>query len=46
MVKKKSEALVQAQPRRAPVTFGETERWFEDFFPRPFPLMGPGGGRV
>jgi HSP20 family protein len=40
MVKKKSKALVKAEPRRAPAPFEKTERWFENFFRRPFPLMG------
>jgi len=41
MVKKKSKALVKAEPRRAPAPFEGTERWFGDFFRRPFSLTSP-----
>ena len=41
MAKKKSQAVVKREPERVLVPFEETERWFEDFFRRPFPLMGP-----
>jgi len=41
MAKKKSQAVVKREPGRVVEPFEETERWFEDFFRRPFPLMGP-----
>jgi len=41
MAKKKSQAVLKREPGRALMPFEETERWFEDFFRRPFPLMGP-----
>jgi HSP20 family protein len=41
MAKKKSQAVVKREPERALMPFEETERWFEDFFRRPFPLVGP-----
>jgi HSP20 family protein len=41
MARKKSKALVKVEPRRAVGPFEDTERWFEDFFRRPFPFMGP-----
>jgi HSP20 family protein len=41
MAKKKEKELVKVEPSKAPSTFEEMERWFEDFFRRPFSLMGP-----
>jgi HSP20 family protein len=41
MVKKKSKGLVKADPRKVPMPFEGMERWFEDFFGRTFPSMGP-----
>jgi len=41
MVEKKSKGLVKADPRKVPMPFEGMERWFEDFFGRTFPSMGP-----
>ncbi|HYA12052.1 MAG TPA: Hsp20/alpha crystallin family protein [Thermodesulfovibrionales bacterium] len=41
MAKKKEKELVKVEPSKAPSTFEEMERWFEDFFRRPFSLMRP-----
>lgn len=41
MAKKKSRELEKVEPKKALSPFEEMERWFEDFFRRPFPLMGP-----
>lgn len=36
MAKKKEKELVKVEPTKAPSPFEEMERWFEDFFRRPF----------
>ena len=41
MTKRKSTALVKVGPPKAPRPFEEMARWFEDFFGRSFPSMGP-----
>jgi len=41
MAKKKSEELVKVEPTKALTHFEEMEKWFEDFFRRPFSLMRP-----
>jgi len=37
----KKQAVVKREPGRALMPVQETERWFEDFFRGPFPLVGP-----
>ncbi|MDI6890346.1 MAG: Hsp20/alpha crystallin family protein [Thermodesulfovibrionales bacterium] len=39
MAKKKSKELIRVEPTKALSPFEEMERWFEDFFRRPFSLM-------
>lgn len=41
MAKKKEKELVKVEPTKAPAPFEEMERWFEDFFKRPFSLTRP-----
>ncbi|MBM4129394.1 MAG: Hsp20/alpha crystallin family protein [Nitrospira sp.] len=41
MEKKKAKELVKVEPTKALSPFEEMERWFEDFFRRPFSLMRP-----
>jgi HSP20 family protein len=41
MVKKKSKELVKVEPSKAISPFEEMERWFDDFFRRPFSLLRP-----
>ena len=41
MAKEKSEELVKIEPSRAISPFEEMERWFGDFFRRPFSLFSP-----
>ncbi|MEW6214882.1 MAG: Hsp20/alpha crystallin family protein [Nitrospirota bacterium] len=41
MAKKKSKELVKVEPTKALSPFAEMERWFEDFFRRPFSLISP-----
>jgi HSP20 family protein len=41
MAKKKSKEIVKIEPTKAPLPFEEMEKWFEDFFRRPFSLMRP-----
>jgi HSP20 family protein len=41
MARKKSKALLKVEPRRAVSPYDAPERWFEDFFKRPFSLMAP-----
>jgi HSP20 family protein len=41
MAKKKEKELVKVEPTKAPSPFEEMERWFEDFFRRPFSLTRP-----
>ncbi len=41
MAKKKAKELVKVEPTKALSPFEEMERWFEDIFRRPFPLMRP-----
>jgi len=41
MAKKKSEELVKVEPTKTPSHLEEMEKWFEDFFRRPFSLMRP-----
>jgi HSP20 family protein len=41
MAKKKSKEIVKIEPTKAPSPFEEMEKWFEDFFRRPFSLMRP-----
>jgi HSP20 family protein len=38
---KESKELVKAEPSRPLSRFEEMDRWFEDFFRRPFPLISP-----
>ncbi len=41
MAKKKEKELVKVEPTKAPSPIEEMEKWFEDFFRRPFSLMRP-----
>lgn len=41
MVKKKSKELVKVEPTKAVSPFEEMERWFDEFFRRPFSLLRP-----
>ena len=41
MPEQKSKEAVRVEPTKAPAPFEEMERWFEDFFRRPFSLMRP-----
>ncbi len=41
MAKKETKEVVKVEPARALSPFEEMEKRFEDFFKRPFPLMGP-----
>lgn len=41
MTKKKTKELVKVEPSKTLSPFETAERWFEDFFRRPFSLMGP-----
>ncbi len=41
MAKKKPKELVKVEPSKPLSPFETAERWFEDFFRRPFSLMGP-----
>lgn len=41
MGEKKPKELVKVEPAKALLPFEEMGRWFEDFFRRPFSLMGP-----
>ncbi|MGB9716586.1 MAG: Hsp20/alpha crystallin family protein [Thermodesulfovibrionales bacterium] len=41
MVKKKSKELVKVEPTKAISPFEEMERWFDEFFRRPFSLLRP-----
>ncbi|NWF52299.1 MAG: Hsp20/alpha crystallin family protein [Nitrospirae bacterium] len=41
MAKKKSKELVKVEPTKAISPFEEMERWFDDFFKRPFSLLRP-----
>lgn len=41
MAKKETKELVKAEPTRALSPFEEMERMFEEFFRRPFSLIGP-----
>ncbi|MGQ9570845.1 MAG: Hsp20/alpha crystallin family protein [Thermodesulfovibrionales bacterium] len=41
MVKKKSKELVKVEPTKAVTPFEEMERWFDEFFRRPFSLLRP-----
>jgi HSP20 family protein len=41
VAKKKEKELVKVEPTKAPSPFEEMERWFEDFFRRPFSLARP-----
>ncbi|MEW6419594.1 MAG: Hsp20/alpha crystallin family protein [Nitrospirota bacterium] len=41
MAKKKTKELVKVEPSKTLSPFETAERWFEDFFRRPFSLMGP-----
>ncbi|MEW6163240.1 MAG: Hsp20/alpha crystallin family protein [Nitrospirota bacterium] len=41
MAKKKSKELIKVEPTKALSPSEEMERWFEDFFRRPFSLMRP-----
>jgi hypothetical protein len=40
-VKKETKELAKAEPSRAISPFEEMEKRFEDFFRRPFSLIGP-----
>jgi len=39
--KQESKELVRSEPSKVLAPFEEVERWFEDFFRRPFSLLGP-----
>ncbi|MFZ3122066.1 MAG: Hsp20/alpha crystallin family protein [Thermodesulfovibrionales bacterium] len=41
MAKKKLKELVKVEPSKSLSPFGMAESWVEDFFRRPFSLMGP-----
>lgn len=41
MVKKKSKELVKVEPTKAISPFEEMEKWFDEFFRRPFSLLRP-----
>lgn len=41
MAKKKPKELVKVEPTKALSPFEEMERWFEDFFRKPFSLIRP-----
>ncbi|MEW6418155.1 MAG: Hsp20/alpha crystallin family protein [Nitrospirota bacterium] len=41
MAEEKSKSVTKAEPSKVLSPFYEMERWFEDFFRRPFSLIGP-----